>query len=177
MKISKKYKIHNALSTDEMRPALTQALYDKVGKRLVATTGHIIAVVPVEPSEGDRARTIPSVALKEALKGKQIEDAVILADKYVTVGDTTFKEEDDKKSFPSWEGCFPDKETKVHFDVGLNAKLLFDLSKAIGSETVRLTFSDDPCKPIKVEPDDTDNNQAYGLIMPLKLAYYNRTHV
>ena len=135
---------------------------------LVATDGHILAVVRVE-SENIEAESgmITKVALKAARKlaGRQ-NLAVIHAGKSLDLIDGSKLPRPESVVFPNWQRCVKQDETQARvFSIRLNPKLLADLASAIGSpEDVQIEFTG-PGSPAKVTA--LNEVDAFGLIMPI----------
>lgn len=141
---------------------------------MVATTGAIIAVVPVETDDGDKAGYVTGEALKAERKAK----LGMLCNGELKVTNGPSFQRPELGQFPNWRQVLPPKDRETKFSVGLNVKLLWELCQAIGCETARLEFKDNlegvlvfpttirsmshPSKPAA-------NPDAYGVIMPTRL--------
>lgn len=145
--------------------------------RILVTNGRILAVVPVEDSDGDTPNALVSGDSLKAASGKgaanpaevRVTLSGLSVKLHLRVGEAaTDRPEGD---FPNVERCIPTL-TDGAFSVQLSPKLLQRLADAIGaSEGVCLTFSKDPNTPILVKPlrGDQGHNAALGIIMPISL--------
>lgn len=61
-------KIEAAAATRDVRAYINQPWLDVERQRIVATDGHILAIVPIETDEGDASGPIPTEAIKAARK-------------------------------------------------------------------------------------------------------------
>ena len=165
MKLDKKYKPEKALGK-EGRFQTEHAKLD--GSNLIATDGRILAVIPVEVGENDRDGLIPKVALtgcRKGLKGRQVP--TLICGEAITLeaqGIRVYPPADDK--FPNWEKVIKelDGHQEAVGEITLNARLLYNLAQALGTESVRLTFHGD-ARPVRADAVD---GEAYGVIMPLR---------
>jgi len=140
---------------------------------LIATDGHILAILHPELEEGDTPGRLPPEAIKEAKKqaGRHAENCVIdltSNDKATLQNGATFSR-DSSSYFPDWKRCIPN--TKEHtFRTGLNANLLLKLAKSIGANggMVELSFNPEkPESPIVVR--GTGSGEDFGVIMPCRI--------
>ena len=163
MKLSKEYKPEKACDPSNSRFQLSDARL--VGDTLLATSGRLLAVIPVERDESDTDGPISKEALVASRKGlKRGQSAEIIANgdlKIVPQGMTFPRSEPGE--WPSCDALLRDEPAESVQNISLDAKLLRDLSEALGSSAVKLPFRGKG-RAIKVEACDTD---AHGLIMPL----------
>jgi len=158
-----------AVSDDEARPALTQVYFDAVQKRLMASDGIMMAIVPVEDvSEGETSGTIDPLAIEMAReRGCRLEAT---AEK-VTIGLSGW-------SVDREDIWYPDCATvtdliKTNADTAapvltLSAERLYRLAQAICDTPwlgIRIFFPPKPTDPVEVRPEI--ENGARGIIMPL----------
>lgn len=186
MRINHNCKIELAVSNDITRSNIASgAFLDTTCSRLIATDGHMLAVVPVSIDANDEQGYITSDALKTARK--VCKDATIRIDAngsqvILTQGikgeyapnspiiAATLPRPAGHDKFPLVDQIIPNYSDKPdeppHFRISLNANLLATLAKAIGSEKgiVRLTFAK-ARDPIKVEGGA---DGAYGVLMPAR---------
>ncbi len=172
-------KIEKAIEIKSSRQYLSSPYF--TGDALVATNGHILAYVPVEhdSSEDDvEPGHVPLDAIKHARKTRQLDVSTLENGSWVVAG-VQFPREDLGK-FPDYEQIvktpceLADKDDSI--TVNLDAKLLYELAQAIGTNSkqpiVRLTFQKnghgiDTKSPIHVKASSAPEG-AYGLIMPCK---------
>jgi hypothetical protein len=193
MRFEKKFKVHKACSNESFRPALCSVRF--TGKRLVATDGDILAVVPVISNESDKdtPNNIPAEAIQKAVSGYKKIEAEVYSNGSIEVKNQTKASEQ-----PSWSRfekvnekypAYPRLVVKAKkvaekplFKVALNVSMLSRLAEAMGTKTVTLSFDQhdfEECEnflsyqnQISVEPgpkDKRENNESYGLIMPIRL--------
>lgn len=127
--------------------------------RVVSCDGRILAVVPVELNEHDRAGWISEEVLRAARKDRRTDEPeIILNGKAELANGTTMNRSDaivdpSGSVYPNWRQIVPEfekgKSTSVSFDV----ELLWKLTQALGVKAVTLTF-DDPTSAILVKPTD-----------------------
>ena len=162
-------KIEQAVPKKDMRFYLQSAWLDVANRRLLASDGHICAIVPVEIEDGDTTGPVSVEVLKQARKAKsssiKANDALVL---------------DNGTSYPRPEGVeqgvkYPDVDKIIPTStpaviIGLNAALLLKLAEAINDSglygtNVKLHISG-PTDAIKV----TGNMEnAIGIIMPIRI--------
>ena len=176
MKIHKDCKIELAASKDQTRYVLTEPYLDMTQSPvMVSTNGAIIAVVPVETDDGDKAGYVTGEALKAERKAKL---GMLCNGELKVINGPSFQRPE-LGQFPNWRQVLPPKDRETKFSVGLNVKLLWELCQAIGCETARLEFGENT-DSIMVYPTTCGsglhpskpaaNLDAYGVIMPTRLA-------
>jgi len=167
-------RIELACSKDRNRLAISEPYFD--GKRILATTGTILAVIPVEYAEGETPDTegyIPIKAIEHSKKTKKtLKGNINLTDGEVKItSDETKYKRHDLGKYPSIDNIIP-AESKDDVTIKFNPQLLLNLALAIGSEgCVSLTFNPkSELKPIKVTPKSSEmkNPGAFGIIMPMR---------
>ena len=164
MKLDKKHKPEKALGK-EGRFQVEHAKLD--GSNLIATDGRILAVIPVEVGENDRDGLIPKDALtgcRKGLKGRQVP--TLICGEAVTLhaqGIRMDRPAEDK--FPPWEEVIPaEDEYEAVREIRLNARLLYNLAQALGTDELKLTF-----QGVGAVRADAIDGEAYGVIMPLRM--------
>lgn len=173
MKTKREYKPELCVSKDFARPNLQHVFLDTNNKKLVATDGQRMCILPCSTEETDTSGHIPSEALKEARKSAKAyknPDLTISANGSAQVENNSYARPD-KGPFPPWQRVEPkfkegDKGTT---SICLNANLLASLTEALGSKSgiVTLTFQDpEELGPILVNP--SGDQEAYGVLMPCK---------
>lgn len=137
MKMPARYEIDRIVSADTTRPALTHAYLNTDARRLIATDGHVMAVLPVEIGEHDVSGFVSvdaiKAARKSAPKGAPVEIAAIGA---LAVKDgPTFPRPGDGLRFPQYEQVLPSfqRGDEGTVSVALNLDYLLDLAQAIGA--------------------------------------------
>jgi DNA polymerase III sliding clamp (beta) subunit (PCNA family) len=177
MKINKKYKIESASSTDASRYILNSVLVEKTSvtkdgrqAQAIATDGRIMAIVPAQLEDGDKEEAIVSPkAFATARKacGKLVDARIELSEsaRVASVdGEQSFGYIEG--NYPNWKQVLPG-DYKKSLRVSLDAKLLFNLWKAIGGEAasnnqinLEIDMQSD-FNPIKV----TTEGDGLGIIM------------
>lgn len=179
MQLDKRHKLHRTTAKGNARTAPIYYLELRGKPSLAATTGHSLAVVPVEPAAGDTYGTIPVEALREACKGSQKTEASISCNGSIEVQSgtgamVTFerKENDGELTAETLEAVMVSMGKPGATVITLNAKYLADLAAALGSDILRLEVHQSEegkslC-PIEVHPAcrGVVDNEAYGLLMP-----------
>lgn len=170
MKLNTKYQIEKATSQDETRPSLTYVHISEDKKSLVATTGRILAIVPVELDETDDrgSATIPPNVIQAARKlaKRDAKSDIGLNDSFQLLNGTTMARPNSSEAgnYPRYDMLIS-KDPEIKHTVTFNPQLLLDLAKALGSpELVTLEIQD----TIGEKAIIVRNNEAYGLIMPMK---------
>ena len=162
MRIDKRFKVTKVVSSDTTRQSMTNPWLEN--GRVVATEGHMIAIVPIEASADDVDGVIPSAALTAA-RGIDINCSSASA---VTVGERTFIRPG--LATPPWKQVVPSFDGVETVSITLSPSLLAKLAEAIGvgsSEGVTITFKPSaPCDAMLVNPSPP--NGAYGVLMPMR---------
>ncbi len=167
MKFDKDCQIEKAASLDTSRPGLENVYFDKDKCKLIATDGRRMAIIPCDPENGDVSGLVSPAALKEYRK--QSKKALVSLELNGTqkVGAYSLERptQEQNGNFPNWEMVLPKASDKVTFEIGLNAELLVELAKAIGSSdgVVKLKFIDS----LKVIQVSTSKGE--GLLMPVRV--------
>ena len=197
MIIDPKYKIHLAAAkSDASRPTLESVYVHRratTGEPVaVATDGHILAIVPVEPSRvpetedelpeipaaGEPGILIPPDAIKHA--GKKDNHGLLLVSTADTPGHVSTVDGrgwalpavDPARPFPAYENVVPQIDRPVKFRVSFDARLLSRLADAIGADkgAVTLEFGAGEFDAIRVLPIDKDGKRVIdgeGVLMPM----------
>jgi len=172
MKIKKNFLLEKLVSKDENRPLLHH-IYVGEGKA-VATNGIAAAVVPIEMEVDDLPGLITAEQLTYGRKRSAIREGGSKQKTHIHMTANNqiafrngWKSERPiiEKPFPNVNEVFPDKDgDKPVHSVTLNAKLLFDLAQAMGTEEIRLSFYENESAAVLV----TTKAGCRGAIMPLK---------
>lgn len=138
MRFDNRYEIERAISDDTSRPTLVHAHYDLERKRLCATDGHMMAIIPVEPQEGEAAGPVSGESIKAARKATaKMGIAEIHANGALAVlaGPTFPRPRLDGLSFPPIDEVIPSykKGDEGTVTIGLDVELLMGLARAIGA--------------------------------------------
>jgi len=156
MKIHKDCKIELAASKDASRPAIAEPFLDiKDGAGVVvATNGRAMAIVPVEVTEKDASGYLSADCLKAARKLTK-QDVILEANGVVTMANGATMPREGlarNEKFPNWRQVMPSDEG-YDVCVALDAKMLWELAQAMGTQGVLLSFqTTDASKPIVVGP-------------------------
>ncbi len=172
MKFDKKYNPTLVCSDDESRKSIQNPyLVEKDGQRfIVATDGHSYVSIPVESSPieptGNITRRCVDDARKVARKNEKVNVSVFLTP--------------DGMPTNSVMAVVPHAEGSLR--IGLNAKKLLTLAKALGAEheQVEIFISQDRLAPLMVraleenntrskQGTDFDRTKAFGLLMPCRV--------
>jgi len=160
IKIDRRYRLEKAVSKDENRVALQNIKIE--GNRAIATDGYILADVPIRNSSKSKKKNIllKSKSWKKLVAKEKKNYEVELSESDFTEGSI---------SYPNWKKIVPDGSSHK-FKIGIDARLLYNLSQALGADKVilRIDQSDDR-GAILVEPLAADNNGEEGLIMLVRL--------
>ncbi len=169
MKFAKIAHIEKAVEKNNFRPALVNVFLDcdEEQAKLVATDGHILAVIPVEATKEEAGLISPDV-LKEARKAapKKSDQAEVTCNGTLSLPDGRVypRPELQGLKFPTWRAVLPKNDGHT-FTIGLNAALLQRLADALGNDVVALTFNfDAPLGAIAVK-----GKEGHGVIMPVRV--------
>ena len=176
MKLQDKKPIEQCAGKNDVRHYLNHPYLDTENKRLIATDGHCLAVVPVELSEGDTSGPVSADALKAARKTitgisrvpyRTEAEIVCNGGLEVTDGPTFPRPDLDGSKYPDIERITPDKEGRICF--GVKAQYLADVAKAIAnSKYGGVTLWIDPKDPTAAILLEGEND-AYGVVMPMRI--------
>jgi DNA polymerase III sliding clamp (beta) subunit (PCNA family) len=174
MKLPKNCLVEKVASQDATRAAITLPYLDIDGQRtahVVATNGAAMVKLPVEITAEDVAGYVPTAALKEGRKLAKRTDSVDLVcnGSAKLLNGATYPRES-RETFPPWRQVWPKEEGKI--TLALDARLLYELAQAMGTEGVVLTFN--PGEPISVRATATKACQpasfdARGILMPIRI--------
>ena len=180
MKMSKAKEL--CVSGDATRPHICQAHLDVENKALIATNGHLLAMVPVDVQDGDLAGPVPVSALKHARKLAKRDSTLVLqaAEREVRAvdGSGTLRDRS-ANQFPPYANVLTSypESGEGFVTVALDAALLWDLAQALGcarkdDATVLLTFPQDtkqlgPIQVRRCEPKHLADGSR-GVLMPVR---------
>lgn len=170
-------KIEKACAVDSTRKALESPYFD--GKKIYATNGHILAVVPVDV-EGEAPGYIPVEAIKESRKQKTSHKGMVYCNGSAKVigSGAEYPRNPGEHTFPNAamaEGFALQDVAKKSVTIAFSAKLLLDLAQAIGADefnngvTLEIPV-DEKGQPKESGIKVTGNRRSvgYGVLMPLR---------
>ena len=170
--------IEKAAAKKDLRSYLNHPYLDVEKKRLIATNGHIAAIVLVEVSAEDVSGSVSAEALKAARQAAR-SVAVVTGEPAEIICTKTALKVTNGPSFPrpELEGKYPDVDKVVpekidrYIKVGLNAQLLIDLALAIGEGKYKpnVCLHIDPKNSQTAAVYVSNNSDRYGVIMPMRL--------
>ena len=170
MKIPKQCKLEKIVSKDASRDALQHILIENIDGEAVAvaTDGRRLAIVPVTVCEDDQItgpKLIGPKALMEARKqAKRAKESTIGLNGAAMMPNGEVHPIREDLNFPNWRQIVP--QGGEYQTVRLDAKLLFELSQAIGAVDNRITLQipvGNPCGPVVIEEKTTGGK---GILMP-----------
>jgi hypothetical protein len=183
MKIDRKYKPELCASKDPMRIPLQYVAID--GNQAVATDGRRLVCVPCERSEGDGDGVLlvkPEhlIADRRNCNKKRPNVELVINGPVVRrvnrQGDTVeIKSKSDHHGFTNfpknWKEVIP-KADRKNVVINLNAKLLYEIAQAMGSDLVSIKAeASAEHEPIVINPINYQGaiiNEAIGVLMPLR---------
>jgi DNA polymerase III sliding clamp (beta) subunit (PCNA family) len=172
-----KGKIELAASTEESRYAPKAVKLDVENKRMLATDGHILAIVPTEVADTDHSGLIAVDSFKQIRamqKRATIPVNIAVNGKAVATGrGETAEYELVSGTFPNADAVIPKGEKYEGAPtIELNVDLLMRLAKALGADeahqgaVVKLWIKDGN-SVVLVKTDE--NPDAIGVIMPVRV--------
>ena len=180
MKLHKDIKIELVASTDKTQTAILEPYLDiteGVGT-LISTNGKTLARVPVEIDPTDQAGYVSKEAIKAARKTRLGE--ILLTDGKAAVSTgPTFNRTGAAGdcNFPNWRQVWPAADRVNVVTIGLDAKLLWELAQAMGTQCVKIQIADNK-KPFLVSLTSGGQyssaprpvcDEARGIIMPVRV--------
>jgi len=161
MKIEKKYQLNRIVGKEGESPVVLQHILFEKGK-LVASNGHVLAVVPVKHEETDIEGYLTAESIKKANSNhgyiNPSTDSLGYAD------GSTDPRPKDAGNYPSYEMVIPKEEPVI--TIGLNPKLLLDLAMALDSKEPIILEIYGEEKPIGIK---TLSGLESGVIMPIRI--------
>lgn len=167
MKIDKSSKIEQAVAKESSRYAFNAPYYDHEAHAMIATDGRILAVVPVLDDDDDVTGLIPVDAIKVARKGRLTNP--IRANGTIDLLGVSYTRPEGR--FPAWRDVIP-KISDIETDnvkLRIDARLLYNLSQALGSDKVELTIDRNTLEYIQCRLSDSQTKResaACGTIKP-----------
>jgi hypothetical protein len=177
------YKLHLATSKDKLRPVMQSILVTK--ENIVATDAHIMAVVPTAlvfneasieclPDNGllIDAQIWKAIYSAESITVYLDGDAYKIAGHFNNKPSAEFRAETNGSigNFPNWYQVIPTEDKREPMPaIGINAKLLMNLSDAIDASNGLKLETNGSQKGIIAKPIGLDTGEPYGLIMPIKI--------
>ena len=173
MRVDAKYRAELATSKskDETREALQQlhVRREEVAVWLEGTNARIAVRVPVDLDDGDRPGMITAETLTRARKEKDEDGQVRIAleDEARLPNGIVFPRPAEQLTFPDTNNVFPAASRECRMRLALDAKLLWDLARAMGARGVVLEIESE-LDMIAVRPTRAGND-ARGVLMPMRL--------
>lgn len=166
MKLDLKYKPE--LLTSVEREHLLHVNFNAAKKRLEATDGVALCVVPCEPEKGDASGLIQNEALELARDGGS---AIACSEKTLSLrdGDLVLKRAklDPSDTYPPVDRVIPGNDTEFAYSIGIDVKKLADCAEAIGARRVWLRFRS-PMDGILITDLDFQS-EARAVLMPCQV--------
>jgi DNA polymerase III sliding clamp (beta) subunit (PCNA family) len=167
-----------AASPYESRYTLKAVKLDVENKRMLATDGHILAIVPTEVADTDHSGLIAVDSFKQIRamqkRAKTIPVNIAVNGKAVATGKgETAEYELVSGQFPNADAAIPKGATYEGAPtIGLNVDLLMRLAKALGADeahqgTIIKLWIKDGSSAVLVKTDE--NPEAVGVIMPVRV--------
>lgn len=147
---------------------------DVARKRVVATNGRSLAVIPVEVDDHDVSGEISKAAIVAARKlARRADESVIQANgSFVLADGSSLPRAEHPRHAPDADSVTP--KGAASFTICLDAHLLKSLSDALGAESgdgIRIEFHGDDgpmvVSPILDKLHRTDGRKPSGLLMPM----------
>lgn len=165
--------IEQAASTEKSRYTLSAVKLDVTNKRMMATDGHILAIVPVEVSETDHDGLLTIDSIKQARKmhksAKNISEMAVNGKFIVKAGSQQAEFELETGQFPNADAVIPKFAGPA--TITLDVEKLMRLAKAIkeknyGGERIVSLWIKDANSGILVK--GSDDGDALGVLMPCR---------
>lgn len=193
-------------STDQTRYVLNGAYFDVENKRLVVTDGRRMVLLPVEVEPGDVSGIVPTEAVTEALRLAKKSKGTGPDGGLAGISINGVVKLRNGAEFPKVDGVYPnynqvipdyvklrmqekrtegeqatvDGSLNERTTVAFNARLLFEIAQAMGSDSVVLELVKskkecagvDPNEIIVARPasDKESVHGAVGVLMPMRLS-------
>lgn len=177
MKLHKDCLIEKVLSKDATRHAITETYLDTENGSgsLIATNGKALAVIPVELEEGDVAGYVVTEGIKQARKAdKRAEFPSMKLNGNLKLSNGVEMPRSTLPTgteFPKWRQVIP-KDEGYAVEFAFDAKLLYELAQAMGSDGVVIRYKADR-EPLLVRPTAlagcTPCIGAKGVLMPVRI--------
>jgi len=167
MRIDRRFKPEVAVSKRPAVPVLHHCRLDAEAGVIEATDGFLAVRVPAIIEEGDTTGVVPADALKLARTIGDKDDAVRLnCNGAVEVPGVASFERHTQQGFPNIPTAFDGLPQKAKITVGINAAILHQAAKALGTDQVRVeVFSQR--HGIRVTPLHGLGGEA--IVMPVKI--------
>ncbi|MFH1997369.1 MAG: hypothetical protein ABII94_01600 [Patescibacteria group bacterium] len=167
MKIESKYKLDKITANDSSRPAMNHVfIEDNIA---VATNGHVLAIVPVEIEEGDTGGILSKDSFVAARKlAKKNNDLQIKLNGTEELIDGTQRPRLDLK-YPDYKLAIQDYSGEETRKICLNAKYLYELSQALGTDLITLEITESNTRTIIIHNLSlTSERPVSGFILPVR---------
>lgn len=177
MRIDKDHKIELCASHDECRPHLLHPQLDVENKRLMATDGHRLVILPVELDDGDVSGPVSREAIKAARKGPLAKSKAggviaINANGSLAIEQGPTFPRPDNESFPPVDKVVPNGKNHTVV-VGLNARYLWEIAQALGTVNVRIEIAPAEAGKPMLDPivvtTNGDRDAGVGVLMPVRV--------
>lgn len=167
MHIDRTYKLEKVVSKDPAREHLQNIWITK--HHAFATNGMILAAIPITADKEDTTGWLGADALKLARKQTSADDIRIVLNGVQQLPDgTTLLRPDESNKFPQIAPILLRSYRHRKSQVALNARLLKDLSDALGTEEIVLEIGKSSDEAVLVR-SMAKGNEARGLIMPIRM--------
>jgi len=171
------------------RPQLEHAYLDTGRKRLAATNGHIMVLVPCEIEDGDTDGSVSVAAIewaRERLRDKGVGQDIQIAcgERLVCDGASFDRPKEEVGAYPPVDQAMPDQRPGAPGSVtfAVDANYIKRLANALGHGrddedrvsmvklTVKLPAAGEPMiAPLFVMSNDDDPGDAVGVLMPCRV--------
>lgn len=177
----------DCVSSDKTRYSLSEVFVDVDEKLAIATNGHLLVMVPIDPAEGEVSGYVPKDAILEAAKQKGSFKGLLIHQQTHTIANgisypNPFSDADKPVTFPvDWKRLIPAYANEPCL-VGFNASYLGDIAAVISDPknpavglTLDLTKSVEAVivvsglrTPSTFPGDERDWSRAKALLMPVR---------
>jgi len=181
MRFPKACKLHLIPAREQGRFSMNNVLH--IPGKLVATDGRKLVVLNVEEDEQDEDKVralngdpilIPAAMVKEATKGAAKNPAhLVVSDGRACVPSTTgtmLQAPLASGEFPKWEAVVPEVHDTDKILVGLNAKYLHEIARALGAADCNIFLEVDTRdldKGHATKPYQVRNGNGFAVLMPV----------
>ncbi len=174
IRLDKKYKLEKCVTKDDGRPSMKHICFER--DFAVSTDGHNMAIVRVDRDPEDRMPENDLLLTQVFIEARKIngkfgEIVLDIDDKdYVKLlNGVTYPRRIDEK-YPAWYNVVEDQDPE--FKIGINAKRLYELSQALGTDEIVVEFVS-PRKAMRVYPMDSES-KAFGLCFPVSMHLHHK---
>lgn len=177
MKFEARYFPEKGVSRDAGRAHLTHVHLDTKAKKLVATDGHMMVVIPCEVEKGDSDGPVSVVAIEFARRGKRAVK-IACSEDWLTCEGARFDRPILEAQFPPWQEVMPDYKAgqKNTITFGFDATLLRETAVATGVSrdakvkvTLPTTKAGAMLDPFVITPEADGDEKAFAILMPVRV--------